>query len=201
MLFKVKANCDFFELNPEASAIDEFVKCTSRQMDAVALYADYESPFKTKPDRDRRELAAKTAGYPLESDGKRLDKNGRSFVDGGVASMEKAIVKYRDIQYDENKSILEAYDKLIQKAIFLMTYTPKDTDLEKNPKLILDIAEKAAKLANALPSIKEAKMKIQDMLNMSRDNAPEIKTNTALDLPDDDSGDTLSTIDKIMSKQ
>lgn len=200
MLFKIKQGVDIFELNPELSTIDEFSKLDSRQMTTVALYADYESPFKTKPDQQRRELAAKTAGYEMEPDGKRLDKNGRNFVYGKTVSLERAIAKYREIQYDENKSILEAYDKLIQKAIFLMSYSPKDEDMEKNPKQVLEMAEKAAKLAKELPGIKEAKIKIQDMLKMSRDNAPEIKTNTALDLPEDDGDTPLSTIDKLMSK-
>jgi NADH dehydrogenase/NADH:ubiquinone oxidoreductase subunit G len=200
MLFKIKQNADFFELNPSALEIKDIGERTSMQMVCVALYADYESPFRTKPDKERRELAAKTAGYPLEPDGKRLAKNGRDFVAGAVPSMERAIEKYREIQYDENKAILEAYDVQIQEIIALMTYDKSEL-LEKNPKLAMELAEKAAKLSKELPLIKEAKIKIQDMLKMSRDNAPEIKTNTALDLPEDDGDTPLSTIDKIMSKQ
>ncbi len=201
MLFKVKTGIDIFELNPELLLIEEFSKLDNRQMTTVALYADYESPFKTKNDSEKRELAAKTAGYELEPDGKRLDKNGRNFIYGKTVTLERAVSKYREIQYDENKAILEAYDQQIQDIIALMTYD-KSALLESNPKLAVEFAEKAAKLSQQLPLIKEAKIKIQQILNMSRDNAPDIKTNTALDLPEeDDNGDTLSTIDKVMSKQ
>jgi len=66
MLFKIKDGVDIFEMNDGLQAIPEFIKLSSMQMKTVALYADYDSPLRTKPDKEKRELAAKLGGYAME---------------------------------------------------------------------------------------------------------------------------------------
>ena len=194
MLFKIVAGKDIFELNPELKLIPEFADLLPMQMTTVALFADYESPFRTKPERERREIAAKAGGYPLESDGKRLNKNAREFVDGKRVTLEAAIEKYREIQYDETRAILGAYDKQIQEILELMVMDKKDL-FEKDPKLAMDLAEKAGKLSKLLPEIKESKKKIQELMNM-KDNEPELGNHVIVsDLPEDNQG--LSLVDSI----
>jgi len=192
MLFKIIAGKDIFELNEGLKAIDEFANLLPMQMKAVALYADYDSPLRSLPDRERREQAAKLGGYPLESDGKRLNKNAREFVDGKKPTLEAAIAKYNEIQYDETKAILSAYDKQIQEILELMVLDKKEK-FEKDPKLAMDLAEKAGKLSKLLPEIKESKKKIQDMMNI-KDNKPEIVGFvTPEDVPEENTG--LSLVD------
>ncbi len=197
MLFKIIAGKDIFDLNPGLKAFEEFNVIDNQQMTAVALFADYDSPLRTKPEKERRELAAKIAGYPME--GKRLNKNGRTFVAGETPRLEKAIEKYREIQFDEQKALLEAYDQQIQGIIKLMTMDKMEA-AKDNPKLAMDLEEKAAKLSTQLPDIKEAKKKIQDLMNIDRENKPEIDTYTSSDLPIDGDND-LSTIDKFMQNK
>jgi small-conductance mechanosensitive channel len=205
MQFKIKDGVDIFELNPWLQAFPEFTKLEGFQMKTVALYADYESPLRTKPDKERRELAAKIGGYGMESDNKRLNKNGRSFVAGETKSLEEAIAVYREIQYDETQDIFDAYNQQIQEIIQLMKTAKiketesKDVDLEAL-ELALDLSEKASKLSVKLPAIKKAKKEIQELMNI-KDNEPELKGYvTPSDIPQDDKN-TLSALDMYMQTQ
>lgn len=210
MLFKVHYAKDFFELNPEAYAIEEFAERTSQQMIAVALIADYESPFRTLPEKERREKAAKAAGYKLEKDGKRLDINGRNVVDKKVPTIEKAIEKYREIQYDQQKDMLEAYDALIYQTIETMKTDNKEvvkkTTVDKKGNEVkefyspAELSEKAGKLAKSLPELKKARQEIIDSIPKDKDVV--LDTFTAQDFPSpDDSDQPLSTLDMVMSKR
>ena len=115
MLFKLHYEKSPFELNDGLKAIREFAALTDRQFTAVALYTDYDSPIRKLPDLQRKEQAAIIAGYPME--GKRVDKNGRNFVDGKVGSMEKAIKKYKEIQYDRDRETLAGIDRQIHEIM------------------------------------------------------------------------------------
>lgn len=197
MLTKIVHGKDVFELNDWLKAFPEFMNLLPMQMTAVALFADYDSPLRTKPDKERRELAAKIGGYPLEADGKRLNKNAREFVDGKRVTLEAAIEKYKEIQYDETKDILEAYNKQIQEIIALMIMDK--TELVKDdPKLAMDLAEKAGKLSKLLPEIKESKNKIQELMNV-KEQPPELGVYVTADsLPESQEG--LSMVDQMASE-
>jgi hypothetical protein len=195
MLFKLKQGEDIKELNNGIEILQEFKDITSKQLTVVALVADYDSPLRKLPERQRRERACILAGYPME--GTRVDKNGRNVVLGKVESIEKAIVVYKGLQYDEEKEILAAYDQQIADIIELMK-REKPEDLKE----AMALSEKAAKLSTQLPEIKEAKKKIQGLLADRGDYKPEIETFTSSDLDDVEEGDEeLSTIDRVMQKQ
>lgn len=188
MLFKLKQGEDIKELNPGIDAIPEFAVLTSKQMTAVALIADYDSPLRKLTPKAKRERAALLAGYPLE-DGKRLDKNGRDIILGKVESIEKAIIAYQELEPDEDKESIRGYDNMIQMINDIMNSDKKD-DLDQ-----------AVKLSKQLPEIKEARKAIQEKIN-SRDYKPEIETYTSADLDEDDEdNEDLSTIDKVMQKR
>lgn len=205
MQFKIKDGVDIFELNPWLQAFPEFTKLEGFQMKTVALYADYDSPLRTKPDKERRELAAKIGGYGMEADNKRLNKNGRSFVAGETKSLEEAIAKYREIQYDETQDIFDAYNQQIQEIIQLMKTAKMKESESKNVnlddlKLAMELAEKATKLSVKLPEIKKAKKEIQDLMNV-KDKEPELQGYvTPSDIPQDDKN-TLSELDLYMQRQ
>jgi|GEM_PF-5231910 len=196
MLFKVIEGKDIFELNEELRAIKEF-DLTSMQMTFVALYSDYESPIRTLPDKARREQACKIAGYPMEGD--RLARNARDIVAGTVKSIEAGIEKYKELQYDENKALLDAYNQQIQEIMELMTMDK--TKLAKDdPKLAMDLSEKATKLSVRLPEIKKAKRELQELINAGN-NEPELKSYiTPESLPQEDN-QQLSMIDQVMAKK
>jgi hypothetical protein len=196
MLFKIKDGVDIFELNPELKFFPEFAKLSSMQMTTVALYADYDGPLRTKPEKDRRELAAKLGGYAMESDNKRLAVNGRNFVSGETKSMEEAINKHREIQHDETKVMIYAYDQQIHETIQLMTMDKMEA-AKNDHKLAFELAEKAAKLSVKLPEIKKAKKEIQDLMNL-KDNSPELTNYISSESLPEENG-VLSTIDQVMA--
>lgn len=210
MLFKVHYAKDFHELNPEASAVEEFARLTSRQMMAVALIADYQSPFRTLPEKHRRYESAKAAGYPMEKEGKRLDSNGRSLVDRRTPNVEVAIGKYREIQYNEQQAMLEALDAQIQEAMDIMKMDKSEVLKKRYKKgdLVteefytpIELAKTAMMLGKGLPELKKAKMDILALEHKDIEVVLDTPTSDELTEALSDSDISLSTIDLIMSEK
>jgi hypothetical protein len=190
MLVRVIHGQDIFELNPQLRAIPEFNAIDSpRQMSFVALVADYETPFKHKHGKERREAVAKELGYPLEKDGKRLDKNGREIAHGKIPKVEAAIAKYKELCFDEDKNMLEAYSRQIQTITSLMSaeLSVDEKDLEKS----MELAEKSGKLAKLLPEIKRSKNEVEKLIF----NEPE-KTEVSPSSDIEDSGVHLNALER-----
>lgn len=225
MLFKIHADMakdtkDFFEENPGARAIEEFNDLTTRQMFFVCLVADrdYDSPLRSQPERKRREIGVRVAGWPMEDD-KRPDKNGRNLVNGKVAKVESAIKKYVEIQYDEEKAIFEAVDSQIKQSIVFIsedkeeactvTRFHKTTNIETtfvDQKMKAQMIIDANKMANALPELKETKTKLAEKLKTTSPIS-EITTYTSQDLDthseeeEEEDDAELSTLDRVMQKE
>lgn len=225
MLFRVKTEFkeaidrEFFELNTGAEAIDEFNRLTSRQMFFVCLVADrdQDSPLRTLPEFVRRTKAAEIAGWPLE-DGKRLDKNGRNLVAGKVESVEAAITKYRELQYDEQADMFDAVDRQIQEAINVMKADKeqmciitkktrqKNGDIIEETKLdgkmYVQMVKDAMKLGAGLAELKKTKEDLIALLPKPGTVIDDITTYTSNDLTAEElNDDDRSTIDKFMQKQ
>jgi len=225
VLFRVKSEFkdaigrEFFELNPGSEAIEEFNRCTSRQMFFVCLVADrdLDSPLRTLPEVTRRTKAAEIAGWPFE-DGKRLDKNGRNLVAGKVESVEAAIAKYRELQYDEKEDMFEALDTQIQEAIHVMkmdkeefctvtkTINTKSGDVIKETrfdgKMYVQMVKDAMKLGSGLAELKETKGKLEAMLPKTNTVLNDLTTYTSNDFTEEELGETeQSTIDIVMAKK
>lgn len=190
MLYKIRQETSVFQDNPELLAIPEFAKLDSsglptlkegdlgdRRMRFTMLVADRRSPLRTLPEKQRREKAAQVVGFPME--GKRLDRNGRDAVNGNVPAIEAAITKYREYQYDEHQ---EDYDALVKQIQEIRDYLKSDKDDSKDKGKAL---EQAAKLGERLPNLIEAKQKLETLLQISTDQAPEITTFTSADVPDE----------------
>jgi hypothetical protein len=213
MLFKLRHDEDIFALNPELAAIKEFEQLTPVQMTAVALIADYGSPLRSLPDKDRRAKAAEIAGYGME--GTRLNRNGRSIVYGEVASVERAIKKYREIQYDEDKAMLEAIESQIQEAMELMAMDKKEAcriskvttkkDGTSTSEEYIDsvaavkLASEAIKLGTRLHELKETKAKLLAIINKDETQLG-ITTYTSADISLDETAEDKSTLDLFMEK-
>lgn len=195
---------DFFELNPGAKAIPEFAERTSQQMWFVCLVADHDhdSPLRTLPEDRRRYHAALTAGYQMEAT--RPDKNTRNLLAGKVATVEKAIAKHREIQYDEDKESLEAITRQIQEARALMamdkiaavTYKDEEGNDHTDTAAAIKLAADAAKLGTNLDKLLAAKDNILARIKQ-REPTTQVPTLISAGLQDD--GSNRSTLDRIMA--
>lgn len=115
MLYKINPSQDIFELNPGLMAVPTYSILTSKQMTYVCLLCDpsRDNPIRTLSGKSRKERACVLAGYPLESDGKRLAKNAREIVEGKIASIEAAIEEFEKNHYNEQIRNREALRKQI----------------------------------------------------------------------------------------
>jgi hypothetical protein len=193
MLYRLKSNEDVFDLNPELYAIPEFQNLRDRQMKLVILFADLKSPLKSLPSRLRRLQAWKAVGGPTEEyeGGSRPDKNGRNWISGQVASVEKAIAKYLEIQFDEGLDKLNTMRELIQRNSDYIR------DLDPESKTYGKDLERANKLAKELPDLLEAQKRMESIFNVT-EPPTEIEVFTSEDIPAEMLGenpDGLSTLD------
>lgn len=177
MLYKVIDGQDIFDLNNELLAIPEFKNLTHRQMTFVCLVADRKSPLRTLPEKERREKAARIAGWPTE--GTRLDRNGRDVVAGKVPTIEAAIAKYNELQYDEDQVTLDTINHQIHE---IRDYLKSDKNEAKDKGKAL---EQAAKLGKQLPELVEAKHRLEELLQITSDYKPQVTTYTSLDVPEE----------------
>lgn len=214
MLFKLHYEKSPFELNDGLKAIREFADLTDRQFTAVALYTDYDSPIRKLPDLQRKEQAAIIAGYPME--GKRVDKNGRNFVDGKVGSMERAIKKYKEIQYDRDRETLAGIDRQIHEIMEIVkedknqAATKVNVSREGTRTEVVDhelrykLVEAATKMAKNLPDLYKTRKEMIDLMG-EKENVPDLPTFTSSDVvidneEDETSNENLSTVDQYMIK-
>ena len=214
MLFKIKKDVPLFELNPEMAVVEEFAKLTEKQMMVVMLVADYKSPLRSLPERTRREKACITSGYTAEED--RLARNAREVVYGKVKSIEKAIEKYKEIQYDETKESIEAIDKQIDEAIQVMKMdkiemcrvekvtTRPDGEQIKTSYIdgiqAVKLIAEAAKLGAKIKELREARIALLET-TPKEESTLDITTHTSADLDDYDDEDGMSTLDMVNQKQ
>lgn len=211
MLFKLHHDKSPFELNPGLKAMKEFAYLSDRQFTAIALFTDYESPLRKLPELKRKEQAAIIAGWPME--GKRLDKNGRNFVDGKVPSVEIAIRKYREIQFDKDKETLAGIDRQIHEIMEIVkedkikAATKVIVSKEGNRTELVDqelrykLVDAATKMAKTLPELYKSRKEMLDLIGQ-KENPPEIPTFTSsdVDAEDDVTDENLSTVDQYMIK-
>lgn len=206
MLYKLIEGQDCFDLNPGIRAVETYNKITSQQFFFVSLVADsdWDNPVRTLPERTKREKAAKIAGYGME--GNRPDKNARNLINGKVDSVEKAIVTYRDLQYDEDKINLEIINTQVERTQALIRDYDKKLDDDKIDERF-DYATKAIKLSLELAKLIKEKKELVALLQKKDPIRVAVSTFTAADVTPseneepDDSDEPLSTIDKFMQRQ
>lgn len=183
MLFTVTSK-DIFEDNPELKAFEEFSVATSNQLKYVFLVYDYDSPLRQLPIKERKEQAVIRAGYKREKSTYRLDKNARNIINGNVPRVEKAIRAFKEIQFDEDKDLYDAYceelneikeflrkkDKKLSERNMSLKYMDKyDVYMEKKKRLqeILEIREVESDDSD---SIEMSSISTLDKVNIERQN-------------------------------
>lgn len=207
MIYKLISGQSPFDLNPGLLAVEQYKNLTDKQMFVVILVADpsKDNPIRTLSGRQRRERACTLAGYPLESDGKRLAKNAREIVEGKVKSIEDAIEEFKKNHYDIHAHNKEAFKKQMSEIREFLNQDKryplvKDGLVIKNDKgeevWVTDQKglKLASDLAKDLPDLEEALNRLEAL--EPEDNKFEGQTYTSLDLPDEVDGDSnLSMID------
>lgn len=161
MVFKVERDKDFFQSNPSASAFEWFPKCSSREAKWVCLVFDYSTPLRNMPMEQRKEVAAKMAGFLIEKETGRLDKNARNVITGRVEKVNKAVEELMEIQYDEEQEMLIAYKEQISQALEIL----KKKNKSEKEWGICD------KLNKSLPGLMKAKQELENTLGFREDRS------------------------------
>lgn len=154
MLFKVDYGSDIKELNPEINSFKHMSQCTDRELRWIFFTYDYETPLRKLPFDRKSEKAADMAGFKREKGSARLDKNARNTINGKIPRVTEAVKEFLELQYDQDKDLLEAYDMQIGQIIDLMKQKDK-TDKEWR---VLISAYKE------LPSIRKSKSELEEIL-------------------------------------
>lgn len=168
MLYKVEHGKDVFELNPELKAVEEYARLTSRQMVYVILSTDYKGPFRRLSAEKRKIQAAVTAGYKYEKDGKRLDANGRSLVEGKVGNVEAAIKKYMESREDEDYEALLSISTLIAQ---IRDFNNKPDKTAAELKLAVEMN------VGKMDKLIETKKKIEEIIDMREEEVAHVDEN------------------------
>lgn len=182
MFFKVTEK-DVFKENPELKLIDGFKECKDKELKYVFLCYDYSGPFRKLPKTERQQKAMLAAGYEWETHGKYagvdFKADGRKIKTGSNDRVEVAKKVFLDLQFDEDRDLLDSYDAQLEEfKEFLRRKDKNDKELDKS----LKIMEKYPKL---LAQRKE----ILEVLEL-RGVASEI------DDEQEDSGKPISTLDE-----
>jgi hypothetical protein len=178
MLFKITRK-DIFEDNPELKSIEEFSKCSSRDLKYIFFVYDYKSPFRNLKFEDRRRKCVLEAGFRLDKNGN-LDKNTRNVLNGKIKKIEDAILKFKTLQHDQDREVIDALTVQIDQIVSLVA---------KPDKTIQEL-EKSIKFSKELPNLTENRKQLIEILDL-RDMVTELESDddTVLD-------HELSTLDK-----
>lgn len=184
MLFKVTKE-DIFKDNPELLAVEAFAKCTDRQLKYVFLTYDYKSPLRMMEINARKEKALKMAGYKMEKDGSRLDRNARKVLSGNVVNINTAIKEFMEVQRDVDREALLAIESQVEQIVQLAAKKNKE----------LKELEMSVKLIKELPRLAETKKELIKILDI-RDTAQveEEDTSTVQE-------SQLSTLDRLNAQE
>lgn len=155
MIYKLIQGKDPFELNPGLRVIPEFDTLSPHQMFFVCLVADpsHDNPLRSLIGRPKRDQAAKIAGYKMESDGKRLDKNGRMAAMGQIKSIETAIEKFKELHHNPKQKSIDVIRKQIGEIRDFLE-SDKEGDVKK--------LKAAMEFGVKLPDLETALEKLQD---------------------------------------
>lgn len=144
------------EDNPWIVDVEQFKPLTDRQLKYIYYGFDYHSPLRSLPLKDRLRQAALMAGYKMEKDGSRPDANARALIEGKIKSVEVAITKYNQLQFDEDRETYESVCTLLRQL----------RELNNKPDKNVNELEKAVKMSKEIDKLTETKRKLEDLLNI-----------------------------------
>lgn len=162
MLFIVDKDKDFFKLNPEAKAVPEFKDLEPEAMDFICLVYDYKSPYRQMPYEKRCNTVVNDIGLEKTPTG-RPSKLENDLREIRREDIKKAIDKYAEMQYDDDRDTLRAYDQQIKNIKHLMTTATKPNDMDK-----------AVKLAKEIPNLRKSKKELEELLDMRDEHEAQV---------------------------
>jgi hypothetical protein len=165
MIFKIESTKDVFESNPSLKAFEKMSVCSSRELKWIFLTYDYETPLRNIPIYNRKETAARMAGFLNEPNTNKLDKNARNTIFGKIEKVNQAIEEFMSIQYDEEQDLLSAYREQREQAIAVMK--KKDKDVKD--------WDLALKLTKILPDLLSAKKELEKKLGMREETSSSVE--------------------------
>jgi hypothetical protein len=194
MYYRIVAGENIFDLNPGLRAVPLFKDMTDMQMKYVCFVCDpsHDNPVKTLQGKARKEQAAILAGYKLENTGKRLDKQGRDIIAGSNHTIENAIIEFKKLHYDDKTDLYEALVNQIGEIRDFMKERKGDP---KKLRQALDLGVK-------LPSLVEAKQKIEQLLNVETTIQPilgsKVESMPQIPVEEESTEEGQSVLDKFM---
>ncbi len=211
MLYKIVHDKDVFELNPGLLAVPAYAELEDKQMKYIILLCDpsRDNPVRTLSGKRRMEEALRIAGYPLESDGKRLNKNARDIMAGNKPRINAAIEEFKRTHYNEDQ---ETFDSIVSQISEIREFLKSDKTVpmttskgviikDEEGNEIREIDPKKLKLAidsgKSLPDLIDAKNKLQEKLGLNQDTKFVGVVPTATDLEElSEDQQNLSAIDQ-----
>lgn len=134
---------EFNRLTGKLLEIEEFKHLTDTMFRCLVLYADYRSPFRQKPSKERFRLAAIEAGCSVDSHHhNQLEKRVREWIDGKNKYWNAALKRYMEMQHDEDRVALAAIDAQIANVYKMLEKETDDiAELEKRGKVLKTLPE------------------------------------------------------------
>ena len=120
MIIKIEKEIPIKESNPEISNFTKLSVCSDRELRWIFFVYDYDSPLRKLPNDLKKEKAADLAGFLREKGSARLDKNARNTLSGKIQHVNDAIDEFMELQYDQEKDLILAYDTQLADARDLM---------------------------------------------------------------------------------
>lgn len=190
MLFKVESGKSVFESNPGLLADPAFKDAPERTLKYIFLMYDYKSPYRQLQANKRRDLCLEIAGFKRENRKdlkpgatQAWDRSAYNVSRLAVPTAKRAYERFMQIQHDEDRETLMAYDEQIEQFRELMKKKRKD---DSELKLSLSIMKE-------LPKLLAARKEIIDSLDLVEEQSlPEVE----LEEPQEEK-EELSLLDKL----
>jgi hypothetical protein len=141
MLYPIKTN-DPFKEYPELKMVPEFQPLSESRMAWIILVHDYKSPYRNYPIDERKEVVANDLQFRREKGG-RFDFNARQIIQGKDELINKAVEKYKKLQFNQERETLLAFDNQLRHISELLS---KEDKSQAELKLALDAAVKLPQL-------------------------------------------------------
>jgi hypothetical protein len=181
MMYKIKPNEDVVVTNPELASIPEFADLADKKLRYVIFLTDYQSPLRNFPEPEKKRLAAIQAGFaPQDTHQKTLQPKVREMINGSHEDVNKAIAKYKELQYNEDRELMKTLQKQMNNIKKMVDAGSDDPgEMKKINDLLLTLAD-----------LREQQRKIAITAGLE-ETLPELEKE---DKP-------MRTIDKVMNEQ
>jgi hypothetical protein len=137
MIFKIFQEGDFFESNPSATLIEEFLALSSDEMKYICLVYDYDSPFRNLVSDVRKFKVLERLPFKKTSSGKH-DLKTLDMVYGNMPKYVEAARALHSLMFNEDQADILAYKRQKEEIRNFLTSTNKTAVEMKNVKSYIE---------------------------------------------------------------